>query len=245
MAEAGAILRAEGVEFGYGGPALALRGVRAELRAGRLMGLLGPNGGGKSTFFKGCLGLLRPSAGSITLQGRGVERLSAMERARALAYVPQDSPPAFPWTVREMVSMGRTPHMGRRPYLSALDRQAVEAAIESVGLGDLADLEAPGRRRPLGERGRLLQKDRRGGRLGDEGEGPVRINRDDNRDDGPGLALGPGVVGLGELDDVEAVLAEGRAHGGGRGGLAGRQLQLDLGHDFLCHLSAPENLPPR
>jgi iron complex transport system ATP-binding protein len=135
----GLLLRAAGVDFSYGRGAKALDGVSVELRAGRLMGLLGPNGGGKSTLFKCCLGLLEISAGSIELSGRPVSSLGNKERAKELAYVPQDHAAAFPFTVREMVSMGRTPRMGGRPFLTALDREAVDQAMESVGVASLAD----------------------------------------------------------------------------------------------------------
>jgi iron complex transport system ATP-binding protein len=126
------------VDFSYG-ERPTLRKVSAELKAGRLMGLLGPNGSGKSTLFKCCLGFLKIQGGSIEIGGRPLASLGARRLAERLAYVPQDHKPAFPYTVREMVSMGRTPRMGRRPIMTALDRQAVERAMESAGVAALAE----------------------------------------------------------------------------------------------------------
>jgi iron complex transport system ATP-binding protein len=131
-------LSAKDVDFSYGSKP-ALRKVSVNLKAGRLMGLLGPNGSGKSTLFKCCLGFLKIQGGAITINGSPLESLGPKRLAAQAAYVPQSHEPAFPYTVREMVSMGRTPRMGGRPVLTAVDRLAVDQAMESVGVAPLAE----------------------------------------------------------------------------------------------------------
>src|SRR5512133_3239252 len=88
------------------------------------------------------------------------------------------------------------------------------------------------------EAGRLLEEDGRGRGLELEGEGPVRVHGDDDRDDERflRLSLRRGVELLAELHDVDAVLAERRAHGRGRVRLSGGELQLDLSCDLLHRL---------
>ncbi len=111
-----------------------LAGVSLELREGALVGIVGPNGAGKSTLL-GCLhGALRPSAGTLALDGRALETLSRREVARAIAVVPQRCEIAFPVSVEHFVGLGR---FAREPLLggpSAADREAVRAALARMGL---------------------------------------------------------------------------------------------------------------
>ena len=74
--------------------------------------MLGPNGSGKTTLVRLALGYLQPAAGRVRLQGRSLRDCPARERARIVAVVPQESHLAFDFTVREVVLMGRAPHLG-------------------------------------------------------------------------------------------------------------------------------------
>jgi iron complex transport system ATP-binding protein len=130
-------MEVRGLEFSYG-PKKVLRSVSASFRAGALTGLLGPNGSGKTTLFKCCLGLRSPSGGEILLKGRPLASYRPKELARLAAWVPQEHRPAFPFSVREMAAMGRTPHMGLSPVLKRADREAVEAALAEAGVLHLA-----------------------------------------------------------------------------------------------------------
>ena len=124
--------------FSYGAKAI-LKGVSFDITAGRLCGLLGPNGSGKTTLFKCCLGFLKQSDGEIILGEQDIASYSSKHLASHMAYVPQEHQPAFPYSVREMVEMGRTPHLGQMPMLTKNDKHAVAHALERVGLRDLAD----------------------------------------------------------------------------------------------------------
>jgi iron complex transport system ATP-binding protein len=131
------IMSIRNLSFAYGQKEV-LRDVSLEIPAGRLCGLLGPNGSGKTTLFKCCLGFFKPGSGEIRLGESLLSSYSHKHLASHVAYVPQDHLPAFPYLVREMVEMGRTPHRGMMPILSRRDHMAVDHALERVGLHRLA-----------------------------------------------------------------------------------------------------------
>ncbi len=137
-----AVLRARALAFAYPGPRRALAGVDVALGSGELACLLGPNGSGKSTCLRCLAGLLRPGGGAVELDGAPLERLTARERARAIAFVPQALPALPEIEVRAFVLGGRYPYLGRwqgflgRP--SPADRAAVETALAEADALDLA-----------------------------------------------------------------------------------------------------------
>ena len=107
----------------------AVDGVTVEVPAGACTAVLGPNGSGKSTLLRLMLGILAPSAGTVELDGRPVARWGREEIARAVGVVPQGEEAVFPMTVREMVAMGRYPHLGPWRRERDADRRAVERAM--------------------------------------------------------------------------------------------------------------------
>jgi ABC-type Mn2+/Zn2+ transport system ATPase subunit len=113
------------------GPKVVLDDIGTEVRRGQVVGVIGPNGGGKSTLLQAILGLVPLVRGTITVFGRP----SAGQRAR-IAYVPQREVVdwEFPVTVREVVLMGRYPHTGwlRRP--GRRDHAVVDRMLERVGM---------------------------------------------------------------------------------------------------------------
>ena len=138
-------------------PAIQLQGITARYRgkpvledislaiqAGDMVGLLGPNGAGKSTLFAVLSGLLTPVAGTVKLFGTDVGRLPPAERARLIAVVPQELDIPVPYTVEEVVMMGRTTSIGRFARPSVRDRKAVEQALVYTDVVDI-------RSRPLNE----------------------------------------------------------------------------------------------
>ena len=93
--------------------------------------------------------------------------------------------------------------------------------------------------------GRALEQDGRGRRLGDEGQGAIRVDRDDDRDDETGLRLRLRVERLAELHDVDAALPERRTDRRARVGRSRGNLQLDLGYDLLRHPRLRPSRPAR
>ncbi|WP_297884561.1 metal ABC transporter ATP-binding protein [uncultured Halorubrum sp.] len=132
-----AIVDLDGVTFSYG-DTVAVSDVSLTVEEGEFLGLVGPNGSGKTTLLHLMLGLHDPDEGSVELFGRPVEEFDDGGR---IGYVSQKATSrggAMPVTVRECVTMGRFAHAGRG-RLSETDRAAVADAIETVGIGDLAD----------------------------------------------------------------------------------------------------------
>jgi manganese transport system ATP-binding protein len=129
-------VRAEGVSVSYA-ETLALEGVDLEVRAGRVHGLIGMNGSGKSSLFKALMGLVGLDGGTIELFGAAPVRA---RRALRVAYAPQneDVDWDFPVSVADVVMMGRYGHMGRRRHPRRQDWEAVAAALARCELTELA-----------------------------------------------------------------------------------------------------------
>jgi zinc transport system ATP-binding protein len=130
------LLEADAVSFAYGRTPV-LNDVSMQVRPGEFVALVGPNGSGKSTLLKVLLGSLAPSAGTVALFG--VPPRQMRDRWR-LGYVPQRPVLAseVPATVEEIVAAGRLSRSGWWRPLRRDDRVAVQHALESVGLGELA-----------------------------------------------------------------------------------------------------------
>ncbi|MFP3938158.1 MAG: ABC transporter ATP-binding protein [Phycisphaerae bacterium] len=124
------ILEARNVEFAYHADAQVLRGVSFTAAADKLACVLGPNGSGKTTLLRCLLGQLGPQAGSILLDGKELSRYSRRGLARMMAYVPQLPQSAFPFTVRELVLMGRYPRSGVLGMTGEQDRKVAELAMK-------------------------------------------------------------------------------------------------------------------
>ena len=131
------MLAAHGLGFGYGAVAVG-RGVDLEVRPGEVLCLLGPNGSGKTTLFKTMLGLLAPQGGEVRLEGAPLANLTRPQIARRLAYVPQAHAAHFPFTVIDMVVMGRTAHLGLFASPGPEDRRKALAALAALGIAELA-----------------------------------------------------------------------------------------------------------
>jgi iron complex transport system ATP-binding protein len=131
-------LEVEALAFGYPGRPVG-RDVSFTLQGGEVLAILGPNGGGKTTLFKTVLRLLEPHGGRMTIDGEPIAAYSRRRLARVFGYVPQAQLGLFPFTVREMVLMGRTAHLGAFAAPSTRDRAVADDALRALGLGALAE----------------------------------------------------------------------------------------------------------
>ena len=131
-----------------------VRGVSMEVEPARVTTLIGPNGSGKSTVLRLLAGLWRPDEGRVRIDGESLETLPRRELARRVSFTPQDTRIDFAFTVRDIVAMGRHPHLERFQPPGEADADAVEAALEQADLVDLAD--RPANELSGGERQRVL-----------------------------------------------------------------------------------------
>ena len=127
------LLKAEGLEFSYGREPL-IKDLSFEILKGDLLWVLGPNGAGKSTLIKLLTGYLKPSAGSIRLEGRELGLEPVSELAKTLAYVPSEIHLPYDFSVLETALLGRAPHAGWWRNYSRQDRAAAALALEETGM---------------------------------------------------------------------------------------------------------------
>ena len=128
---------------GYNGVVI-LRGVSLDMAERDFVGIIGPNGCGKTTLLRAMSRALPPVSGEVLLDGRNVYAIPSREFARRVAVVPQDSLITFDFTVLEIALMGRSPRLGRFAVEGAKDVQIALDALDLTGTADLKD-------RPIGE----------------------------------------------------------------------------------------------
>lgn len=136
--------RCAGVTFRYPESTRpAVLDLSLEIPSGATTAVLGPNGSGKSTLLRLLLGVLAPTAGTVEFGGTPLARWGRDALARAVGVVPQGEDAVFPVSVRELVAMGRYPHLGAWRREGDADRRAVEEAMRRCDVWDLAARPVP------------------------------------------------------------------------------------------------------
>ena len=133
------MIEIKNLHFGYGKNHDILRGVSFNVEKGELCAIFGPNGVGKSTLFKCMIGFLKPKKGSIFIDERNISKMHVEDVAKLIAYVPQEHKPPFPYLVKEVVLMGRTPHLGGVFGPKKKDIEKTIEAMGTIGISHLAD----------------------------------------------------------------------------------------------------------
>lgn len=136
MSEARELLQVEGLKVTLGGNTI-LDGVELSIKPNEFVVIVGPNGAGKTTLLKSAAGLVAAD-GKIALGGAALSRLSVMERARRVAYLPQGHVFHWPLTVEDVVGLGRLPCTSGAD-LSTADREAVKRAMDETGTAEFAE----------------------------------------------------------------------------------------------------------
>jgi len=131
-------LEVRGLKYTYG-KYLVLDGVDLPIVDGEVIGILGPNGCGKTTLLKNLNKNLEPTGGCVMLDGESMADLSKKEIAREVAVVPQTNEIRFAFTVRDIVAMGRMPFQGMMGAPSGEDERIVDEAIRRTGLSKHVD----------------------------------------------------------------------------------------------------------
>ncbi|MBI3630797.1 MAG: metal ABC transporter ATP-binding protein [Candidatus Sungbacteria bacterium] len=130
------MMEIQGLTFAYGGNTV-LDHVSFSIRKGDYIGIIGPNGGGKTTLIKILTGLLKPHSGAVTISGAPAARYRDKYK---IGYVPQriaQHTASFPATVLEIVESGRTPAKGWFAFMDENDRLAASRALEVAGIAEL------------------------------------------------------------------------------------------------------------
>ncbi len=120
-------------------PVNAVRDVSIRIQRGSLTGLIGPNGCGKTTLLKLLAGVLEPDTGFVALDGHDLASMSRRSVARRIAVVPQETHPAFEYSVIEMALMGRHPHLGAFQLEGPDDLSIAHEALAATGTAHLAE----------------------------------------------------------------------------------------------------------
>lgn len=132
------IIEVKALSFSYGEKRV-FENLTFDIKRGEVFCLLGPNGCGKTTLIDCLMALHRPSGGNIDLCGRPLAGYKRHEIAQKVAFVPQIHSPSFPYTVKEVVLMGRTAYTGAFSAPGKKDEEIAIKAIGRVGMADFAD----------------------------------------------------------------------------------------------------------
>lgn len=134
------VLAARGLRHSYGATTV-LDGIDLEVHDGEVVGLVGPNGSGKTTALRILHRSLVPAAGQVRLDGRDLAELSGRERARSIAVMAQELSGEVPLAVADVVLLGRIPHSGAFGGTGSEDLEIATEALESAGALHLARRE--------------------------------------------------------------------------------------------------------
>ena len=130
------IIEIENITFGYDEQRLILDNVSLQIKKGEILGILGPNGTGKTTLLKCLNGILRPQQGRILVNDKNILTLTQVEVAKILSYVPQYTESTFSINVLDTVLTGRLPYAGVE--YSEADKNIAFAIMEKLNLEQLA-----------------------------------------------------------------------------------------------------------
>ncbi|MEV7923763.1 MULTISPECIES: ABC transporter ATP-binding protein [unclassified Kitasatospora] len=131
-------LAAHGLDLRYGDRTI-VDGLDLELPGGAVTAIVGPNACGKSTLLRGLVRLLDPAAGTVTLDGSDIHRMSARALAKRMGLLPQQPVTPEAITVEALVRLGRYPHQRMLSPWSKTDQAAVEDALARTGTAELRE----------------------------------------------------------------------------------------------------------
>jgi iron complex transport system ATP-binding protein len=132
-------LEVNNATFSYDGKKNIFENISFSVDKGDVFCILGPNGTGKSTLLRCLCNLYKLNAGSITIDGKVIAHMGTAQLAKKIGFIPQIHTPTFPYTVLEVVIMGRTPHLNMLATPSDKDYRIAEDAIKTIGIESITD----------------------------------------------------------------------------------------------------------
>lgn len=125
--------------FSYDQQRDVLKNINLSMHRGEIIAFLGPNGSGKTTLLK-CLNmLLEPKSGGVYLNGTNIAEMKRADIAKIVSYVPQDHKPTFPYSVIDVVMLGRSPHIGILSVPKKEDILMSYEMLNALGIGHLSE----------------------------------------------------------------------------------------------------------
>lgn len=136
-----AILQVRDLRVGYGktNPFEIVHGISFDVYRGEFVCIIGANACGKTTSLKALMGLIPAMGGSVRVSGTDIANISEQERAKHYAYIPQAHTPPFPFSVADVVLMGRTPYINKFARTTEYDRAVAYSALELMGITNISD----------------------------------------------------------------------------------------------------------
>lgn len=131
------ILNLKDLSVGYQTKKPVLSNISMTIRPGEIWCVLGPNGVGKTTLFKSILGFLHVLSGEIRINDEDIKNWTRKQLARTIGYVPQAQTNPFPFTVEDVIVMGRTSHLNALSAPDEKDMEIVERSMVMLGIGHL------------------------------------------------------------------------------------------------------------
>lgn len=132
------LLAVDQAAFAYPEGKIVFRDVSFEISSGQILSIIGPNGAGKSTLLNCLAGFNRLAGGSIHIEGMPLQKMDRKTVARYIGYVPQIHNPAYGYSIRDFVVMGRAPYISTFRMPGKEDFAKADAAIELMGIAHLA-----------------------------------------------------------------------------------------------------------
>jgi iron complex transport system ATP-binding protein len=133
------VLSINNISFSYDFRVPTLRDLSLDIQKGEFLGVIGPNGSGKTTLLRLLDRIFVPHKGTILLGGRDISSYPRSEIAKRIAFLPQENNPQFPFTVLEMVLMGRSPHIPGMSFENSHDRTIAFDSMKLTDVQHLAD----------------------------------------------------------------------------------------------------------
>ncbi len=132
------LIAANNITFAYQPGKQVLNGVNFRLPKGSVAAIVGPNGVGKSTILKILCGYLQPASGEVLLEGRPIKSYDNLERSRLVAAVPQNIYAPIPFTVEQVVKMGRLARISRYSRLTREDKEVIARTMHDLNIAVFA-----------------------------------------------------------------------------------------------------------